>query len=233
MNDLKERLCCINSFRLKLIAVISMTIDHIGAVLLPQYLFLRIIGRLAFPIYCFLIVVGFKNTGNVWKYLLRLVGFAVLSEVFFDLAFYGRLCYAGHQNVYFTLFLGLLLLILTDRLRNSNFLNNKVINMALEIVMVVFVCGLAFFMNTDYSFAGILMIYFFYILSENRFMLALFQIYINMDMFGGVQGFAALSLIPIFMYNGKRGEHSLKWIFYGYYPAHLLVLFLIKSICIN
>lgn len=230
MENLKNRLCCIDSLGLKLIAVISMTIDHIGAVLLPQYLFLRVIGRLAFPIYCFMLVEGFKYTKNVWKYLLRLVGFAVVSEVFFDLAFYGSISYSGHQNVYFTLFLGLVLLITVKRIREINLVKNPVIKGTLEFIMVVIISAAALVMRTDYSFAGVLMIYVFYIMSNNKIMMAIMETYINLEMFGGVQGFAAFSLIPIFMYNGEKGKYSLKWLFYLYYPAHLILLYLTKLI---
>ncbi|MBQ2453108.1 MAG: hypothetical protein II497_01520, partial [Lachnospiraceae bacterium] len=93
---------------LKLIAVVSMLIDHTGDVLFPGQLWLRYIGRLAFPIYCFLIVEGFIHTRNVMKYMARLLVFGIVSEIPFDLAFFGEISYPGYQNVFWTLLLGLM-----------------------------------------------------------------------------------------------------------------------------
>ena len=96
-------------FQLKLLAMIAMTLDHIGCIFFPRLPLLRMIGRLAMPILCFFIGEGLRHTRNPQKYLLRLVGFALISELPFDLAFYGRVDWAS-QNVYFTLALGLMAL---------------------------------------------------------------------------------------------------------------------------
>ena len=116
---------------LKRIACLSMLIDHIGAALLENGLFrqnavwqggirldfvMRMAGRLAFPIYCFLLVEGFVHTHDFRKYALRMLGFALLSEFPFDWAFFSGV-YWGHQNVYFTLLLGLLAMKALDTYR--------------------------------------------------------------------------------------------------------------------
>ena len=102
----------INTFTLKMIAIIAMFIDHLGAVIFPEYIELRIIGRIAFPIFAYTLVEGFVYTHDVFKYMKRLGVLALLSEIPFDLAFFGTPLEFGHQNVFFTLFLGILMLYL-------------------------------------------------------------------------------------------------------------------------
>lgn len=100
----------LDSFTLKIIALITMIIDHIGAFLFPQYILLRVIGRISFPIFAFLIVEGFYHTSNLKRYMMRLAAFAVISEVPFDLLQAGKILEFDHQNVFFTLFIGVLLM---------------------------------------------------------------------------------------------------------------------------
>ena len=95
-----------NNFTLKMIAIISMLTDHVGCILFPDELIFRAIGRIAFPIFCFLVVEGFFHTRNTWNYLMRLCIFAILSEIPFDLAFFGKVFYLQKQNVFMTLALG-------------------------------------------------------------------------------------------------------------------------------
>ena len=96
-----------NTFILKLIALVSMIIDHYGAIFHEDIMAYRMIGRIAFPIYSFLLVEGYFHTSDFKRYAKRLFIFALVSEVFFDFAFYGKI-YLGHQNIFFTLFLGLM-----------------------------------------------------------------------------------------------------------------------------
>lgn len=206
----------ISGSTLKIIAILTMLIDHIGAVLLPQYLFLRIIGRIAFPIFCFLLVEGFLHTHNIRNYALRLGLFALISEIPFDLAFYHAPFYWLHQNVFFTLFIGLLVLIGLDHFKKSGL-----------IQFLIFILGLgaAKLLCVDYSFFGIAMIVLIYLYSihHNLLILILGIIFLNASA-GSLQIFGALAVIPIALYNGKRGL-SLKYIFYIFYPAHLLILY--------
>lgn len=221
---------CLTSQNLKLIALITMTLDHIGAVLLPQFLVLRVIGRIAFPIYSFLIVNGFFYTRNWKKYLMRLFMFAGISEVCFDLTFFGKAIYWGYQNVYFTLGLGLLMIALLEKIRtkNENRLSRLYWNMWIEVLVVLLVCGIAWMIQSDYHIFGILMIYGFYQFRTINWNAILYQAIINAILMGGVQGFAVMALPVIGMYNGKPGTTKMKWMFYLYYPLHLMVIYFIK-----
>ena len=147
---------------LKLIACLSMFIDHLGAVCFSGMMGFRIIGRLAFPIYCFLLVEGAVHTHDMKKYILRMGIFALISEVPFDLAFYHRLVYTEHQNVFFTLGLGLLAIWFLEHP-----IEHLDIPDVLYKLLVIIAAGLiAEFFNTDYGFTGIAVICVFYYLRE-------------------------------------------------------------------
>ena len=207
---------------LKMIAIISMLIDHTAAVLVDQqthdilYHSMRNIGRIAFPIFCFLLVQGFMHTKNLMKYATRLGVFALISEIPFDLAFYGDFLSFEHQNVFFTLFIGLLVLIGLKKSENSPLLNFLPIGLG---------CILAMFLQTDYSIFGVLLIVFFYEFYSLRIGTG-----ISVIMFGVLleEYYAILALLFIPLYNGKRGV-NIKYFFYVFYPAHLFILFAIEQ----
>ncbi len=204
-----------NAFSLKLIACGSMLIDHIGCVLFPGKLYLRYIGRLAFPIYAFLLSEGFRYSRDVWRYAIRLLGFALLSEVPFDLAFSGRLS-MEHQNVYFTLFLGLVLLILLKADSHP----------VRQLLYIGLICLTAQEIHCDYRYPGILMILFFAYYREIPLLRALSTALVNQHFVSPIQQAGVLALLPISFYNGRRGP-GVKYAFYLFYPLHLLVLFVI------
>jgi len=141
-------------FVLKLIAIVSMFLDHIGYHYGTDIF--RIIGRLAFPIFAFLVVNGFFKTRNRWKYLLRMFVFALISEIPFDLCFRDAFWEATYQNVFFTLSLGLLALIVTDIMRKSAGL--RYFCFVPEIVCM----AAAEYISSDYGFEGVLIIAAFY-----------------------------------------------------------------------
>ena len=206
---------------LKLIACLSMFIDHLGAVCFSGMMGFRIIGRLAFPIYCFLLVEGAVHTRNMKKYILRMGIFALISEVPFDLAFYHRLVYTGHQNVFFTLGLGLLAIWFLEHP-----IEQLDIPDVLYKLLVIIAAGLiAEFFNTDYGFTGIAVICIFYYLRgqpQLKYPIAV----ILLAAMGGVEVYAVLALIPILLYNGQRGRQTkaMQYGFYIFYTAHLLLI---------
>ncbi|MCI9530740.1 MAG: hypothetical protein HFH38_03145 [Lachnospiraceae bacterium] len=207
----------INGFTLKWIAIISMLIDHTGAVLFPQYIQLRIVGRLAFPIFCFLLAEGAAHTGNIRRYETRLLVFACLSEVPFDLVFWGGLT-LEHQNVFFTLFLGVLVI--------EQFQGHK--EKWYGITAFLLACLLAEYMGTDYGAKGVLFILCFYLLGQ--YMVVKHAVFASANYLlakGGVQVYAGLAVLPMLLYNGRRGPR-MKYFFYIFYPAHLLILYFIK-----
>ncbi|NLZ83422.1 MAG: hypothetical protein GX915_07145 [Clostridiales bacterium] len=219
-----------SSFGLKMIAIITMLIDHIGAVFIPsnttEYLIFRSIGRLAFPIFVFLLVEGFYHTRDSKKYLIRLGIFALISEIPFDLAFYGDF-YMGHQNIFFTLFLGLLLIILMRDVE-VRFPKNVLAIYIIKAILVIVFCIISIYLQTDYSFLGILLITAFYLFRGNKILLVLSMLIIFGTPIGGINVLATLSMIFIALYNGKKGK-SMKYFFYIFYPAHLTILFLISQ----
>ena len=209
----------INTFTLKMIAIVSMLIDHMGAILFPQYIILRYIGRIAFPIYTYTLVEGFMHTRDIKKYMVRLGMFALLSEIPFDLAFRGSVIYIQKQNVFFTLFLGVLMLYLLLKSRN------RIQSAALVLAILL----LSEFLRTDYSSMGLLMILCFYVFRDNKVMKLLGVAAINVFLMGRVQVFAIPALIFIALHNGEQGPKCKKF-FYGFYPVHLLALYLISVI---
>lgn len=228
------RFKCLSIEMLKLLACITMLLDHIGATVYPS-MALRIIGRVAFPIYCFALCQGFYHTRSKAKYLLRLGICAVVTEPFFDLLFSGGFTWE-YQNVLVTLFLGLLMAMLMEK-------TDKPLLKLLIIVPFYFAAEL---LHTDYAGAGILTVALF-ILTQNKKWalplqivgLTLIQLYLDsfpvnvLGMSIPIQLFAVGAMVPIAMYSGKKLTHSrvVQWCFYLFYPVHifaLLVFILIK-----
>lgn len=207
----------LNSFGLKLIAITAMLIDHVGAALFPQYPILRIIGRIAFPIFCFLLVEGFLHTHDVIRYIRRMGMFALISEIPFDLLFYGKILDGMHQNVFFTLFLGLIMLYYLTK-QYPPFMN---------FLMVVLFMLLAEFLRTDYSSMGLLIILCFWVFRRKKVWMCLSVAAVNIFLQGYIQVFAVLALPFILLYNGEQGPR-MKYVFYLFYPLHLLLLFVIR-----
>lgn len=217
-----------NVLVLKIIALASMIIDHYGAIFQSGIDIYRIIGRLAFPIYAFLLVEGYTHTRNIKKYATRLLLFAIVSELPFDLAFYGKLGFT-HQNIFFTLFIGLVLMYqLDNKERKYNFNNNLLILGAGLIALLA---------SVDYNFVGIIYVLTFYYTKnypnpKKIYNQALIIFLTNFFLLGFRQQFALLALPIIYLYNGKLGPNNkfLQVFFYAAYPLHLIIFFIISTI---
>lgn len=207
----------INGFTLKWIAMLTMIMDHTGMVLFPQYIVLRIIGRLAFPIYCFLLVEGAVHTSNKKRYLIRLLVFALISEIPVDLICTGKVWSLSGQNVFFTLTIGLAAIFLLQSRLSKGY----------SFVLIVVLILLAEYANMDYGGAGIVFILIFYMFREQLWQKSLLFAAADIFLYGGIQNYAVLSLLPILCYNGKRGP-GMKYFFYLIYPVHLLILYGLK-----
>ena len=209
----------LSGFDLKCIAVFSMLVDHIGALFYPSEVWMRYVGRLAFPIFGFLIVEGFLHTKNVKQYLARLPAFPGLSEVPHDLAFPNTFVYWESQNIFFTLFLALICICAMDALKERPVF-------MMGILATAGACA-HYVVRPDYGIGGIVMILCFYVFRTQRLEQYLSVAAINICYFGKIQRAGALALIPIWFYNGKRGP-SAKYFFYLFYPVHFLLLYLIR-----
>ena len=242
----------ISGYWLKMIAVITMLIDHSAATILERILvqmpswapatvdnweqwyrldlLLRGIGRMAFPIYCFLLVEGFHYTHSRRKYAARLFVFALISEVPVDMALNQSVLEFSYNNVFFTLFLGLLVIMAADWVMerfSSDNLTSEIGRITLLVVIGMVGCALAsYVISCDYGASGVIAIYIMYLLRSKRelgFALAV----VSLGVFSGeLELLALLMLIPLHFYNGTRGKQH-KYFFYAFYPLHLLLLALI------
>lgn len=224
------RFGCIDGTVLKLIAMATMLIDHIGDIFFPDVFWMRFIGRIAMPIFSFCIAEGFSYTRDKKKYLLRLGIFALISELPFDLAFFREFLYFGHQNVMVTFFLTVLTLVLWDRITAAEG-KPKPTQVIAGIIVLMAMCIFAILLSTDYSCFGIMTVWIFYQLRKQAHWLrSLVGVgFLALTRTMGYNIGVVLSLIPLLLYNGKKGK-GLKWLFYVFYPGHLLVLYLIYTL---
>lgn len=193
--------------------------DAIGWVYLAYQVMRRITGRMAFPIYCFLLIEGFEKTGNRIKYAGRLLLFALISEIPFNLAFSREMFFPTYQNVFFTLFIGLLMIWAMEGIeRRCGSLLPKLAGWALVFLAAAVISEKIY---CDYGAHGVIAIALLYLFRQNR----------TEQIIAGCIAFlweitAPLAFVFVALYNGKRGI-KLKYFFYVFYPAHLLILYLL------
>lgn len=211
----------ISSGALKMIAAVSMIIDHIGFALFPKMICLRIIGRISFPIYCFLLAESARYTRDIHKFLLRLGIFALISELPFNLAFWRVPFYGRHQNVYFTLFLGVAMIAMWQKHLPA------LPGQTGELMVLAGACAAASLMRTDYMWNGIMVIAAFYYFHDNQLLKCILA-GAALCCMGNIEPYAAAAFIPIALYNGKqtlRGR-CVRNAFYALYPVHLAILWI-------
>lgn len=211
-----------------------MITDHVASILIEDdtwkldlpvssvdtlYYVMRTIGRLAFPLFAFLLVEGFCHTGNRRRYGIRLLTFALLSEIPWDLAHHGKMLYISSQNVFFTLFLGYCGLCILEQLTEKVNIKNALILLGLLLI--------SFVLHADFGYSGFGFILMLWLLRK----LPLHRAVIG-TCFLSSGWRSGLAFIPISLYNHERGfikGKALKLLFYAVYPLHMLILFAIKQ----
>lgn len=248
----QEKIPGFSGFELKMIAVITMFIDHATASILLRlirknvafvaanrnlwvhiYYVLRGVGRMAFPIYCFLLIEGFIHTRSRVKYARNMLLFALISEVPFDMAFQKKFWDMSDQNVYWELFLGLVMLCVInwERKKLEELQKPELLGRILSVIIAFgFAAFAEWVLTCDYGNAGILAIYVMYMLYTNRVWGFTLGVGVLACLSSPLELAALLMLYPIAKYNGTRGQSSvfMKYFFYAFYPVHL---FLLAMIC--
>lgn len=215
--------------QLKIIAMIAMLLDHIGKELLPQYEILQIIGRIAFPIFAYMVAEGCTYTRNRSRYLINISFLAFGCQCVYYVA-----TGSMYQNILVTFVLSIAIIYCIDNFRKKKDILSGVI-LLLELCTVIFLCffaanalGVSDF-QLDYGFFGVLLpVVVYYAPKKNHklFCAALALIALGYT-FAGIQWFALLALPFLMIYNGTRGKRNLKYLFYIFYPSHLALIYLI------
>ena len=225
----KRRGSALSSFVLRLIALVCMCVDHAGLALFPSASAFRCIGRLAFPLYCFLLAQGFAHTRDIRAYARRLLLLACVSELPFDLLIFGRLSSAMEQNVVFSLLLGLLALCA------ARALSARPLPCALSILALML---LAMVTQVSFGWLGVALCLAYGYAGGDKKRQALFTVLLTLLFSGVARGWvtislcAALSAVPILLYNGRPGPHgkALTFFFYAAYPLHLCALLIVRAL---
>lgn len=222
----------LNSLHLKLLAVVTMLIDHMGFTLFPHAVWMRAVGRLAFPIFCFLIAEGCAHTHDKKRYAGRLLLFAVLSELPFNLMCSGQWLSWNYQNVLWTLLLGALVCWAIDWALKKRTPSAFVLTGAVMVAAY----WLLELTGTDYGGWGMLLVAAFYCARRCPYpqmakmaIQAIGLVFFSIGVMGGrvtIELWSLTALVPIWMYNGQRGfsNKTLQYGFYAFYPVHILIL---------
>ena len=236
----------LSSAALHTVAMAFMLCDHLWGTIVPGNDWLTCIGRISFPIFAFLIVEGYFHTQNLKKYVCRLLLFAILSEIPFNLAMGSRVFYPIHQNVLWSFLISLGFIHWNEKAKATRKIWKQTL-VGCTTILLGYIIGLL--TMVDFYHAGILMVLVFYFFRQRTWWSFIGQLlclrYINHELLGGFtyefllmgktfyfarQEFALLALLPIWLYRGRQGYHSklFKYACYAFYPIHLLILGLLK-----
>ncbi len=237
----------LNGFHLKMIAVCAMFIDHFAYIILYQMIYqpmsfwanwdadiiyivyniMRRIGRMAFPIYIFLLIEGFHYTRSRVKYARNLAIFAIISEIPYDIAFSHMIVDWAYCNVFFTLLIGFLVIWIAEELYDHRFTDKAWLATILSCVVAIVGAVLAEWIVSDYDAAGIIAIFVCYLFyRKEHTLLGMLAAIIVLTISYRIEIYALFVLIPLYFYDGTRGKQN-KYFFYVFYPGHLIVLCLL------
>ncbi len=237
----------ISSFTLHILAMVFMVIDHLCFTVVAGQDWMAWVGRLAFPIFAFMIAEGYSHTRNVKKYMKRMLIFALLSEIPYNLLTIAFPVNPFQQNVLWTFLLALLCMSAVDRVRAKY--ERAWLSVTLSVLVIAGFYLLATLLFVDYKGMGLLTVLLFYFLRGDkhyhRILQAVAMVLLHIVLFKGqtvtvplpgiafempLQGISVLSLIPIWLYNGTRGYDNkvIRFVFYAFYPVHMLILGLLS-----
>lgn len=208
--------------QLKLIALISMTCDHVGLQLFPDVLLLRILGRLALPIFAYMIAEGCRYTRSRRKYLLRMAGLAALCQIVYFITM-GSL----YQCILVTFSLSICLIYAMDRWQERGDTASRLLALGVLVVVFVLCVVLPDFLpgfEIDYGLMGVLLpVLIYFGRPVHHFLLA--GLILLCFSYGGIQWWSLAAIPLLGQYNDQRGKYNIGKLFYIYYPVHLVVIY--------
>ena len=218
---------------LKIIAAICMAVDHIGLIIFPENMLFRIIGRISFPIFAFLIAEGFRYTKNRLKYFIIMMSLALVYQIFYS-AFDDPFC----MNIFFTLSFAIMIISCIDRFAGALLYKKEFKVTLLYAFLTILAISSVYTANKyfllDYGFWGCMLPAFAYVFPYGKnilcralclslFTVGLYLLTKTVEL--PVQACGYLSVIFLILYSGKRGIWNLKYFFYIFYPLHLAVIY--------
>lgn len=233
---------------LHILAMTFMLLDHSWATIFPGQEWMTCVGRIAFPIFAFMLVEGYFHTHNLKKYMLRMLVFALISEIPFDIMYGGQWFYPYHQNVLWTFLIALGGIYLMEKIKQKGKLWLTIL---VDALIVIGGLALGYLTMVDYYGIGIVTVFVFYFFRKRTWWCLLGQVaclyFLNVEILGGYyypvnilgfevelvqQSLALLALIPIWLYRGRQGYHSkpFQYFCYAFYPLHILVLDIILEV---
>ncbi len=222
-----KRLACLSGSQLKMLALVAMTLDHIGMILFPSVLWLRLVGRMAFPIFAYMIAEGCRYTRNRRRYLATLMIAALSCQVVYTVVMR-----SAFQCIFVTFALAVIYIIVYEWARTCRSFAAWIVFFGIVLgasggILVLQKMLSAWDFGVDYGVFGALLPLFIY-LGHNRWQrllltaVGLVPICLSYSVY---QWWSFVALLPLLFYNGKRGKHPMKYLFYVYYPLHLVIIY--------